>query len=89
MYESLTPQEIHEGYEKVRAKCLAIYEEAMAKADEMACYTQQNIRIYADEKRDMLVAGRCWYGVEPDDECSEGDIISFGKFGHYDEWYIL
>lgn len=32
MYESLTPQEIHEGYEKVRAKCLAIYEEAMAKA---------------------------------------------------------
>ena len=64
-------------------------EEAMAKADEMACYTQQNIRIYADEKRDMLVAGRCWYGVEPDDECSEGDIISFGKFGYYDEWYIL
>ena len=64
-------------------------EEAMAKADEMACYTQQNIRIYADEKRDMLVAGRCWYGVEPDNEIAEGDIISFGKFGYYDEWYIL
>ena len=64
-------------------------EEAMTKADEMACYTQQNIRIYADEKRDILVADRRWYGVEPDAEESEGNIISFGKFGFYDEWYIL
>lgn len=64
-------------------------DEAMAKADEMACYTQQNIRIYADDKRDTLVAERRWYGVEPDDEVSEGDIISFGKFGYYDEWYVI
>ena len=64
-------------------------EDAMTKADGMACYTQQNIRIYADEKRDMLAAERRWYGVEPDDEFAEGDIISFGKFGFYDEWYIL
>ena len=64
-------------------------EEAMTKADEMACYTQQNIRIYADDKRDTLVAERRWYGVEPDDEVSEGDIISFGKFGYYDEWYVI
>lgn len=64
-------------------------DEAMAKADGMACYTQQDIRIYADEKRDILIAERRWYGVESDDECSEGDIISFGEFGYYDEWYIL
>lgn len=64
-------------------------DEAMAKADEMACYTQQNIRIYADEKRDTLTAERRWYGVEPDDEIAEGDIISFGKFGFYDAWFIL
>ena len=64
-------------------------EDAMTKADEMACYTQQNIRIYADEKRDMLAAERRWYGVEPDDELAEGDIISFGKLGFYDEWYTL
>lgn len=64
-------------------------DEAMAKADEMACYTQQNIRIYADDKRDTLVAERRWYGVEPDDEVSWRDIIGFGKFGYYDEWYIL
>ena len=64
-------------------------EDAMAKADEIACYTQQNIRIYADDKRDALAAERCWYGVEPDNEVSEGDIISFGKFGYYGEWYTL
>ena len=64
-------------------------DEAMTKADEMACYTQQNIRIYEDEKRDILAAERRWYGVEPDDECAEGDIISFGKSGYYGEWYTL
>ena len=64
-------------------------DEAMAKADGMACYTQQNIRIYADEKRDILIAERRWYGVAPDDEIAEGDIISFGKFGFYGEWYTL
>ena len=64
-------------------------EEAMAKADRMACYTQQDIRIYADEKRDILAAERRWYGVEPDSELAEGDIISFGKFGFYGEWYTL
>lgn len=63
-------------------------DEAMAKADELAGYTQQDIRIYADDNRDNLVAERRWYGVEPDDEVSEGDIISLGKFGYYDEWYI-
>ena len=30
-------------------------EEAMTKADGMACYTQQNIRIYADEKEIYLL----------------------------------
>lgn len=64
-------------------------EEAMAEADKMSCYTQQNIRIYADAKRDKLVTERRWYGVEPDGECADGDIISFGNFGYYDEWYIL
>lgn len=64
-------------------------DEAMEKADDMACYTQQNIRIYADDKRDTLVAERRWYGVEPDDEVAEGDIINLGKFGYYDEWYVI
>ena len=64
-------------------------DEAMAKADEMACYTQQNIRIYADDKRERLVVERRWYGVEPDNEASWRDIISFGKFGYYEEWYTL
>ena len=64
-------------------------DEAMLAADKMACYTQQNIRIYADDKRDTLVAERRWYGLEPDAEASENDIISFGKFGYYAEWYII
>lgn len=64
-------------------------EEAMAEADKMSCYTQQNIRIYADAKREKLAAERRWYGVALDDEVAEGDIISFGKFGFYDEWYTL
>lgn len=62
---------------------------AMEKADEMACYTQQNIRIYADDKREKLVAERRWYSVELDDEVSWRNVINFGKFGYYEEWYIL
>lgn len=64
-------------------------EEAMAEADEMSCYTQQNIRIYADAKREKLAAERHWYGTAFDGEYPEGNIISFGKFGYYDEWHTL
>lgn len=32
MKTSFSQEDLHEGYEKVRAKCLEVYEEAMVKA---------------------------------------------------------
>ena len=60
--------------------------QAMKRADKEACYTQQDILIYGDENRENLIAYRRWYGVEPDEDEKETDIISYGKFGYYSEW---
>ena len=62
-------------------------EQAMARADEEAEYTQQDITIKDGDGRE--VARRTWYGVEYDPtetEESEDEVIQFGQFGHYSAW---
>ena len=62
---------------------------AMGKADEGACYTQQDIDIYNDE--DVLVAKRKWWGVQYEEENEElrcDNPIIFGTFGYYDDWTL-
>ena len=59
-------------------------EEAMAKADEKACYTEKDIEIY--NKEGDVVAMRCWIGPYFVNECDQKDPISFGKFGFYEDW---
>ena len=63
-------------------------DEAIVKADKLAGYTQQDIRIYADDNRDNLVAERRWHDWCADDEAIYRDIINLGINGYYDEWYI-
>jgi len=66
-------------------------EKAMELADEDASYTQTDIEIL--DENNKLVAIRRWYGVEfnPDDyeNGEDADVISYGKFGFYDEWQTL
>ena len=62
--------------------------DAMKAADEMSCYNQQDIKIFADGERQNLVAIRPWCGCTPDDDCGS-DIISYGDFGYYGEWNAL
>jgi len=71
--------------------------EAKAAADKGAAYTQVDIII---SKKDPLfeisgewlpVARRRWYSGEFDPELYEdgedADVIRFGNFGYFDEWY--
>ena len=63
-------------------------DEAMEKADRLACYTKEDIIIYADNNRDNLVALRRWHDYCADEDALYRDIINFGIKGYYDEWYI-
>jgi hypothetical protein len=60
-------------------------EEVMAKADEKAAYTQQDIVIYDEDENE--VARRQWYGTCAGlSEEGDADIIRFGDFGYFGEW---
>lgn len=62
---------------------------AMEEADECAAYTQQTITILElDGDSEKPAAERRWYGVAPEKDKLEEDIIAFGDFGFFDEWYI-
>jgi len=73
--------------------------EAKAAADKGAAYTQKPITISAVLRsyRDNCitnstdVARRNWYAEKFDPELyengEESDVIQFGEFGHYGEWY--
>lgn len=62
-------------------------EEAQTEADSSSAYTQKNIDIYDSDGE--IVATRRWYGVAPDEEDEERNIIRFGDFGFYDAWEVI
>ena len=57
-------------------------DDAMKKAEEGICYTQQDVDIKNEEGN--IVACLPWWGVEPE----EDDYVTeqFGSFGFYGEW---
>ena len=59
-------------------------EDVMEEADEGICYTQEDIIIYENGEE---VARRKWYGVEPNEEEKEEEIVEIGG-GFYAEWYV-
>jgi outer membrane phospholipase A len=61
--------------------------EAMRAADEGVNYTQENVKIFAEDGEDLL-AMRSWWGTQADDE-DNPEIISYGKYGYYDAWYVF
>ena len=67
-------------------------DDAKAKADDGAAYTQQSITIHAvnddNEIGEGYVAMRRWYGVKFDPSLYEdgANVIQFGDSGHFDEW---
>lgn len=74
----------HTGSGDETAETLA---EAMAIADDGACYTQQKITI--EDEAGNTVACRYWYGVQADpEEIEDDEIIDFGSFGYYGPWVV-
>lgn len=66
-------------------KCADTLDEAMAMADDGACYTQADITIEDEDGTPILT--RHWYGVEFDeDENEDKDPILFGSYGYYTDW---
>lgn len=68
-------------------------EEAMERADNEACYTQQHIVICDSETNEVLYR-RQWSGCRDEetenelieDDEFDSDLIVFGDFGFYDCW---
>lgn len=61
--------------------------DCMSYADTLLSYNQCDVVIYASDNHSYPVAYRPFYGVAPDDDVLSRDIVSFGAFGYYDEWF--
>ena len=79
-YISYNPYIVDSVFEGTLSDCMTF-------ADKNIVYNQCDITIYADNSHFYPVAYRRWYGCAPDDEALDRDIVSFGTFGYYDEWF--
>ena len=72
-----------------RLEVVGTLDDAKKEADECAAYTQCNIQIFDD--RGKIIAMRKWWNTAFDpelfDDGADADIIDYGSFGYYDEWF--